>query len=153
MGSIGGIGGIGNNDLQSLSGMFLTDTSDVEKLRKRYMVDNDTGYSLFEVVDDDGLRFGIGSINTIFQILAFAGLLVYAAFADWSGTLQIANMQVAQSVFFVFLIIVFVILQVPCFIIAEKTKAKHLGAFISHDFTYTAIIGIVALILMYLVFF
>ena len=56
--------GAGFSDLSSMLGSNVFQSFNAEKLKK-YMVDNGTGYSQFEAVENDGMCFGIGSVMVI----------------------------------------------------------------------------------------
>ena len=129
-------------NVQSMLGSNKFGSCDLERLKMRYIT-NDTGYSSFEAVVDDGMRFGIGSVMVFIQIAAFVALIVFIGSANWGEPSIIMGISITQGTKFVVALVAYIVFQVPCFIITERYKGKHIGAFISHDFTYTIIAGVV----------
>jgi len=132
------MGKISNDKLKSV---------DSNRLRDQYVTDSITGYSLYEAVEDDGMRFGIGSIMVIIQFVVFVLIILFIGFTEWSEPSLIMGVLIFQEVKFVAILMAYAVFQIPCFIIAKKYKDKHFLAIVSHDVTYTVIVGVIMLIL------
>lgn len=128
------------------------DSRYVKQLRELHTSNTVTGYSYFESTDEG--KFGIGTLIIFIQIAAMILLLyAFASISDLYEPISIIGLSIAPVVVIVAALVAYVLLQIPCFFIAEKYKETHYGAILNQHFFHMTIVSIIILVPVFALLF